>query len=118
MEQGANTTYVRYRVLRGRGRLALKLKVFVNYRDYHGATRGDGWQMDVAPVTHGLRVAAFDRATPLLLLADGAEARIAHTWYRDFDLPGERERGLDAIEDHLHAGTFSASLAQIGRAHV
>src|SRR5439155_91979 len=42
MEQGANTTYVRYRVLRARGRLALKLKVFVNYRDYHGSTRGDG----------------------------------------------------------------------------
>ena len=42
MEHGANTTYVRYRVLRARGRLALKLKVFVNYRDYHGSTRGDG----------------------------------------------------------------------------
>jgi len=111
MEQGANTTYVRYHVLRARDRLALTLKVFVNYRDYHGATRGDGWQMDVAPVEHGLRVAAFDSATPLLLLADGAEARIAHSWYRDFDLPSERERGLDATEDHLHAGTFSVSLA-------
>jgi len=111
MEQGANTTYVRYRVLRARGRLVLKLKVFVNYRDHHGSTRGGGWQMDVAPVKHGLRVAAFDGATPLLLLADGAETQVAHTWYQDFDLPGERERGLDAIEDHLHAGTFSVSLA-------
>src|SRR5881409_2020749 len=111
MEQGANTTYVRYRVLRARGRLVLKLKVFVNYRDHHGSTRGGGWQMDVAPVKHGLRVAAFDGATPLLLLADGAETQVAHTWYQDFDLPGERERGLDAIVDHLHAGTFSVSLA-------
>jgi predicted glycogen debranching enzyme len=111
MEQGANTTYVRYRLLRARGRLALELNVFVNYRDYHGATRGDGRQIHVAPVERGLRVAAFDRATPLLLLADGAEVRTAHTWYRDFDLPGERERGLDATEDHLHAGTFSVSLA-------
>src|SRR2546428_13780351 len=67
--------------------------------------------MDVAPVTHGLRVAASGRATPLWLLADGAETQVAHAWYRAFDLPGERERGLDAIEDHLHAGTFSVSLA-------
>jgi predicted glycogen debranching enzyme len=111
MEQGANTTYVQYRVLRARGRLALELKVFVNYRDYHESTRANDWQMNVALVKHGFRVAAFERATPLLLLADGAEMQLAHTWYRDFDLPGERERGLDAIEDHLHAGTFSASLA-------
>jgi glycogen debranching enzyme len=79
MEQGANTTYVQYRVLRARGRLALKLKVFVNYRNYHESTRGNDWQMDVALVKHGLRVAAFERATPLLLLADGAEMQLAHT---------------------------------------
>jgi len=53
MEQGANTTYVRYRVFRARGRLALKLKVFVNYRDYHGSIRGNGWQMDVRPSRTG-----------------------------------------------------------------
>src|SRR2546426_7642575 len=45
-----------------------------------------------------------------LLLADRGEARIAHTWYQRFELPRERERGLDAVEDHLHAGTFEASL--------
>src|SRR5438094_749965 len=66
--------------------------------------------MDVAPVKHGLRVTAFDGARPLLLLAEGAEARIAHTWHLGFDLARERERGLDAVEDHLHAGTFRASL--------
>jgi predicted glycogen debranching enzyme len=111
MEHGANTTYVRYRVLRARGRLAITLKTFANYRDYHGTTRGDGWRMDVAPVEHGLRVLAFDGARPLLLLADDATAQVSHSWYRDYDLSAERERGLTAIEDHLHAGTFSASLA-------
>ncbi len=115
MEPGANTTYVRYRVLRARGPVALELKVFVNYRDYHATTRGDGWRMEVAPVEQGLRVAAFEGARPLLLLAEGAEARVAHTWYREFDLPAERERGLEATEDHLHAGTFRASL-EPGRA--
>jgi predicted glycogen debranching enzyme len=110
MEPGANTTYVRYRLVRARGPMALQLRVLVNYRDYHGTTHGDGWLMDVAPVRHGLRVLAFAGARPLLLLADGAEARIAHTWYRGFDLPRERERGLDATEDHLHAGMFAASL--------
>jgi len=110
MEPGANTTYVQYRVLRARGPVALRLEVLVDYRDYHGTTRGEAWQMDVAPVLHGLRVSAFEGARPILLLAEGAEARMAHTWHQRFDLPRERERGLEAVEDHLHAGTFSASL--------
>ena len=82
----------------------------MNYRDYHAMTRGDGWCMDIAAVRHGLRVIAYGGARPLLLLADRGDARIAHTWYRGFDLPRERERGLDAAEDHLHAATFQASL--------
>jgi len=110
MEPGANTTYVRYRVLRARGLLALQLRILVDYRDYHATTRGDEWRMDIAPVARGLRVIAFEGARPLLLLADRGEARIAHTWYQRFELPRERERGLDAVEDHLHAGTFEASL--------
>jgi len=111
MEQGANTTYVRYRVLRARGPVRLQLKVLVNYRDYHGSTQSDGWQMDIAPIRHGLRVTAFEGAAPLFLLAEGAQARIAHTWYRNFDRAAEGERGLDATEDHLHAGTFHTALA-------
>ena len=110
MEQGANTTYVRYRALRARGHVALQLKVLVNYRDYHGTTRGDGWQMHVAPVPNGLSVVAFEGAHPFVILSDGADAQPEHTWYRSFELPAERERGLDATEDHLHAGTFDVSL--------
>ena len=110
MEQGANTTYVRYRALRARGHVALQLKVLANYRDSHGTTRGDGWQMHVAPVPNGLSVVAFEGAYPFVILSDGADAQPEHTWYRSFELPAERERGLDATEDHLHAGTFDVSL--------
>ena len=110
MEQGANTTYVRYRVRRAHTSLTLELKVLVDYRDYHGGTRGDGWRMDVAPLARGLRVIAFDGARPLLLLADRGDVTKAHTWYRNFDLAAERARGVDAVEDHLHAATFRARL--------
>jgi predicted glycogen debranching enzyme len=110
MEPGANTTYVRWRVLRAGEPIALAVKALVNYRDYHATTRGGDWHMDVARVTNGLRVTAFDGARPVLLLAPGAEAEPAHAWFRDFDLPRERERGLDHVEDHLHAATFRARL--------
>jgi predicted glycogen debranching enzyme len=111
MEHGANTTYVRWRVVRAREPLTLRVKTLVNYRDYHATTRAGDWRMDVARVADGLRVIAFDGARPLLLLAPGADADAAHTWFGDFDLPRERERGLDHVDDELHAGTFRATLA-------
>jgi glycogen debranching enzyme len=68
MELGANTTYVQYRLLRAEGPATLEIKALVNYRDYHATTRGDGWQMRVEPVAHGLRVVSFDGARPFVLL--------------------------------------------------
>ena len=110
MEPGQNTTYVRWRLLRASGPADLTVRLLVNYRDYHGTTRGGAWRMDVARIDNGLRITAFDGARPLLLLAPGADVDPSHDWYRDFELPRERERGLDHIEDHLHAGTFHARL--------
>jgi predicted glycogen debranching enzyme len=110
MEQGANTTYVSYRVTRAERPLELTSRILVNYRDYHSLTHGGDWQMRVESVEHGVGVSAFDGARPLLIAARGAEVAPAHTWYRGFDLSAERERGLDYVEDHLHTSTVTATL--------
>ncbi|HSE91965.1 MAG TPA: amylo-alpha-1,6-glucosidase [Methylomirabilota bacterium] len=109
MEPGANTTYVRWRVLRAQAPLALEAAVLVDHRDYHGATRG-GWPMRVEVVPKGLRVTAFDGARPLLLLADGAVIAPEHEWYYGFHLAREQDRGLEFLEDHLRAGVLRATL--------
>ena len=91
--------------------LTLRVKALVSYRDYHATTRSGDWRMDIARVADGLRVTAFDGARSLLLLAPGAAAEPAHAWYQNFDLPREQERGLDHLDDQLHAGSFWAMLA-------
>jgi len=111
MQQGENTTMVAFTLVRASRPLRLALKTIVNYRDFHSSTHAGDWWMNVEPVAGGLRVTAFDKATPFYLLSAGAAAEPVHEWYRDFDLPAERERGLDDHEDHLHAGTFRATLA-------
>lgn len=110
MSQGENTTYVRYDLRRGSAPLTLEIKVLVNYRDFHAATRGGEWRMTLDPITHGVMVTAFPAARPFYLFAKGADALPAHEWYFGFDLSVERERGLDHREDHLHAVTFRAVL--------
>jgi len=111
MEQGANTTFVSYRLARGCSTMELAVKALVNYRDYHSTTHAGGWQMNVQPVENGLRVTAFDGATPFYLLSSAARPHAAHDWYYNFDLDAERYRGLDDREDHLHAATFRAKLS-------
>lgn len=111
MQQGANTTYVRYDLVRGSLPLKLSLKVLVNYRDYHGATRAGDWWVKIETIEHGLRVLAYEGATPFYVLSGTCAAKPAHDWYRNFELELERARGLEDQEDHLHAGDFYADLA-------
>jgi predicted glycogen debranching enzyme len=111
MQSGENTTYVVFTLDRASRPLRLALKAFVNYRDYHCSTRAGDWRMKIEPASHGLRVTAYDGATPFYLLSETAAAEPAHDWCRNFDLPLERARGLDDHEDHLHAGTFRVTLA-------
>ncbi len=110
MHPGANTTYIRYDLRRATLPLTLNLKALVNYRDHHGTTRAGDWQMRIEPVSNGLRVTAFEGATSFHLLSDGAGVEAAHMWNRNVFLATESYRGLDAYEDHLHAGTFQATL--------
>jgi len=110
MQQGSNTTYVRYDLVRGATPLKLAIKALVNYRDYHSSTHAGDWRMNVQAVEGGVKVQAFEGATPFYLLSGQASVETAHEWYRDFDLAAERFRGLDDREDHLHAATFKIEL--------
>jgi len=111
MQQGANTTYVEYRLDGDTGSsVELELKALVDYRDFHSATHAGNWRMQVEPVAHGVRVTAYEGAVPYYLLSSAAAAEIANEWYYKFELAAERERGLDDCEDHLHAATFRVTL--------
>jgi glycogen debranching enzyme len=122
MQHGANTTFVEYRLLKADGTshgadvVSLAIKVMVNYRDLHGATHCGDWRMNVEPFEraggNGLRVTAFDGAAPFYLFGKGASVEATNEWYYNYDLAVERERGLSDCEDHLHAATFHASIAE------
>ncbi|MBW4513019.1 MAG: amylo-alpha-1,6-glucosidase [Scytonematopsis contorta HA4267-MV1] len=114
MEQGANTTYVQYNLLRATQPIKLTLKAMVNYRDYHGNTHANGWNMSLTTIEQGICVTAYPEAVPLYLQSNRQSEQQneqqspspIHNWYYDFDLAIERYRGLSDSEDHLHAATF------------
>ena len=115
MEQGANTTYVRYNLIRGAMPLTLESKILVNYRDYHETTQVDFWRMQVDAIDEesrqGLRVLARPEATPFFLLGKDVAWTARHTWYRGFYLSVEAYRGQrEHQEDHLNAAEASMTL--------
>jgi len=115
MEQGENTTFVEYTLTRASLPIEIEGKILVSYRDFHATTHGNGWQMKIEPVEHGIRLVAFDGATPFYLKSATATLEPCYDWYKDFFLPVERERGLDDHEDRLVAAVFRGRLEPGGK---
>ena len=111
MEQGANTTYVRYTIFRAAESIRLRTNAMVNYRDFHSSTHAGDWHMSIEAISNGVRITAFDGAVPFFVRSDRAECTPAHEWYRNYDLAEEQARGLDDVEDRLHVATFDVTLA-------
>jgi predicted glycogen debranching enzyme len=114
LQQGANTTYILYRLTRANSCVELSIKVLANDCEEHCVTRGRFQSMNVTPVERGLQVIAFEGATPFYILSDAATAIPAQDWYRNFDLAAERARGLPDRADHFFAGELRTTLAPGG----
>ena len=111
MEQGANTTYIRYSLKRGSCPAVLSLKALVNYRNHHHSTRGQDWSMQIEAISQGLKVVAFEEATPFYVVADRGSCTPHHEWYQGYVLTTEQYRGIDPHDDHLHGATFAVELS-------
>jgi predicted glycogen debranching enzyme len=110
MRQGENTTYIQYTLVRGSSALEMELKALVNYRDFHSLTHAGDWRMNIAPLESGVKVLAFDGATPFYLKGSAATSEPRHEWYVGCYLGEETGRGLSDGEDRLFAALFRAKL--------
>jgi predicted glycogen debranching enzyme len=107
MEQGANTTYVAFRLLPGeaasRRPLSLSIKLLVNAHDHHGTAHAGEFNPVIESGGVDLRV-RFRDGFALTLLTRGGLIQPRHDWYENFDLPAERARGLSDRDNHLCVG--------------
>jgi predicted glycogen debranching enzyme len=118
MPIGENTTYIRYTLHRARSPLSFSIKALTNYRDFHSQTHGGDWHMKIDAIDNGVRIQAFDGATPFYLFSarEGKNAspkpkwESAHIWYKNYSLSVEKYRGLADREDHLYAANLEATL--------
>jgi 4-alpha-glucanotransferase len=113
MEAGAHTTYVAYRLLPGaRGDWALRVHLLASARNHHVTTDPDGLRLEVGVHGAGLVVRAPESGADftLRLLPEGGHIVPDATWYRNFLLGVEQERGLPALENYLCVGELHLDL--------
>ena len=111
MEPGADTVYVAWR-LEGEADMPaahLSVALLANGRDHHGDTWPPGFTPQIAADGPTLTVTIANRFT-LRVAATGGAIVARDDWYRDFDLPVERARGLAARDAHLHVGDLGVPL--------
>ncbi len=117
MADGANTTYITYRLLGGDAQLELEITPLVTYRDFHSLSAARGWhpQMQLAPAGEagvtGVVVQSSEGAQPYRLLAEGARFESGGGWWWNFYHREEAARGLDAHSNLYAPGAFRATLA-------
>jgi predicted glycogen debranching enzyme len=115
MQQGENTTYIRYHYQRGSQPLSLSLKALVNYRNHHGGTNS-GAQAQIKQRQQGLEIKVGSDACSLYLSAflsnpaHNLDWSINNTWYQNFALAVEQYRGLNPLDAHLQAATVETIL--------
>jgi glycogen debranching enzyme len=111
MAPEANTSYLRLELIRAAKPLRVTLKPLVTYRDYHSQGRGaKAFQLDSDP--QQCRIQAYPGARPYRLSISKGQFTAAPEWYWNFWHRMEADRGLDALEDLLMPGTFSADLSR------
>jgi predicted glycogen debranching enzyme len=118
MQQGENTTYIRYHYQRGNQPLNLSLKALVNYRSHHGGT-SSGAPAQIHLTAENLAIKVFPDAHSLYLSAivnhqtntqNNFTWSINNIWYQNFALAVEQYRGLNHLDAHLHAATLEVML--------
>jgi glycogen debranching enzyme len=119
MEQEANITYVRYRLLRAAAPVSLRIRALVNQRSFHGGDRpGD---LRATAVAGGVRVQRHEGDSAALELlawpriqvgATDLAIQVSDVVYENYLLPREVERGLGSSDSHLQALELRLSLAE------
>jgi predicted glycogen debranching enzyme len=110
MAPGSNTSYLRLLLLRASAPLRVTLKPLLTYRDYHSQNRG-AQAIHVEPHAQECRILAFAAARPYRLCISEGSFTASPAWYWNFWHRMEADRGLDAVEDLLTPGNFTADLS-------
>lgn len=120
MVRGHNTTVVRYTLIESPGAVALTVRPFAAFRDFHHhAKQNPEARIAALPVDRPGTIAIKPYAAgPTVLMQAPGVFHSSPDWWRGFQHELEAARGLDASEDLFTPGEYVLALAPGESAHV
>ena len=117
---GENTTVIEYEVTgEAPAGALLQIRPLIAFRDYHGTTHANGGingALDLSP--NQVSIEPYQGLPRLYLAHNAVDIRPLSDWYRNFEYPIERERGLDYQEDLFCPLVASFDLSQMRHAAI
>lgn len=112
MVQGANCTQIAYRN-NGSTAIDLQLRPMLVYKDYHSLfQQTEAFDFHTEQVDeNNFKVYAQYQSEPLFIKTSAGTWDGHRTWYNNFELAAEADRGFPCHEDAMHIGTLSVALA-------
>jgi 4-alpha-glucanotransferase len=109
MEAGKPTSYVAYRLEGPPTRARLEIDLLVNRRDHHHNMPMDGMRVEVSEEADRL-VVRWPEGERVSFYPGSGHFDADPSWYRDFLLTQEQQRGLDPLDNHLCIGRLTLEL--------
>lgn len=108
---GENTTIILYRIKNGGSSIKLRLTPLVNFRDYHHTSSRWHMQFTQQPQDNSTSIKPYGLNTDIKISCnDGVFHALEDGWFYNMNYALERERGLDAAEDHYIPGSFEVEV--------
>ncbi len=120
MARGHNTTVVRYTLIEAPGAVALTVRPFAAFRDFHHhAKQNPEARIAAVPVDRpgAIAIKPYEAGPTVLMQAPGV-FHASPDWWHGFQHELEAARGLDASEDLFTPGEYVLALAPGETAHV
>jgi predicted glycogen debranching enzyme len=111
MDAGVDRVHVGWRLLAAAAGRAPRLRValLINARDHHALSHVDHIEPQLGAHDNRLQI-VYEDWFRLHIQAQGGRMHLDPGWIENFDLPLERERGLDDLDHHLCIGHASLLL--------
>ncbi len=111
MRYGSNTTIVMYEN-NGEKKFQLQLNPLLVHRDYHHLFHeSPAWKFETTLLEKTIEVTAQPGLPKLWIRFTKGKFKELPDWYRNFQYPREKERGLDFAEDAKSIGLITCSLS-------
>jgi predicted glycogen debranching enzyme len=112
MDQGHNTTYIHYTVIRAKKSIKIFLKFFLNYRNHHYLTHKTFDFFKINDIGNGVEIQAYQDRQPFFIFSKEIKFELNNEWFFNFNLALEQYRGLDFIEHNFQGVTGNLIIKQ------